>query len=45
MSPNEPHICMPLARKYAAHLRKFCSYMNFPSYTLKNKMDFKTLKF
>ena len=33
--PNGPHICMPLAlaRKCAAHLGKFCSYMNFLSYS------------
>ena len=30
---------MPLARKYAAHLRKISSYMSFPSYS-KNKMEF-----
>ena len=23
---------VPLARKYAAYLRKFCSYMNFPNF-------------
>ena len=26
-------ICGALARKNAAHLKKFCSYMNFPSYS------------